>query len=90
MTATVARAPHVLEAPVLDETVVLDPERGEYYRLNPVGTRVWELLASGPRSLDDLVETVVGEYDVNPARARTDVVALLDRLVDRGLVDVRG
>jgi hypothetical protein len=87
--ASVARSPRVLEAAVLDETVLLEPDRGAYYRLNPVGTRVWELLASGLRSVEDLVEQVVVEYEVEPARARADLVALLGQLTDRGLVDVQ-
>jgi hypothetical protein len=88
--ASVARSSRVLEAPVLDETVVLDPDRGAYYRLNPVGTWIWELLASGSRSVEDVVGQVVREYEVEPARARADVVGLLGRLADRGLVDVQG
>jgi hypothetical protein len=85
----VARSAHVLDAGVLEETVVLDPERGAYYRLNRVGTRVWELLGARPRSVDEVVERVVEEYEVEPARARGDVVALLGQLAARGLVDVR-
>jgi Coenzyme PQQ synthesis protein D (PqqD) len=80
----------VLDATVLAETVLLHADRGAYYRLNPVGTRVWELLAAGPLSIDDVVERVVGEYEVEPARARADVMRLVGRLADRGLVDVRG
>jgi Coenzyme PQQ synthesis protein D (PqqD) len=80
----------VLEAAVLDEIVLLEPDRGAYYRLNPVGTRVWELLAAGPLSIDDVVERVVGEYEIEPARARADVLRLVARLADRGLVDVGG
>jgi hypothetical protein len=86
----IALAPSALAAPVLDETVVLDADRGAYYRLNAVGGRVWELLADRPRSVADLVERAVAEYEVDPARAEADVVALVDRLADHGLVAVQG
>jgi hypothetical protein len=86
----IALAPSALAAPVLDETVVLDADRGAYYRLNAVGGRVWELLSDRPRSVAELVERVVAEYEVDPARAEADVVALVERLADHGLVAVQG
>ncbi|MDQ6914186.1 MAG: PqqD family protein [Actinomycetota bacterium] len=78
-----------LSAPMLDETVILDADRGAYYRLNSVASRVWDLLASGPRSVEAVVETVVAEYEVDPARAEADVVALLQRFADHDLVDLQ-
>jgi hypothetical protein len=74
---------------VLDDTVLLDAERGAYYRLNRVGGRVWELLAARPRSVDDLVDQVVAEYEVEPERARADVGDLVERLSAHGLVEIR-
>jgi Coenzyme PQQ synthesis protein D (PqqD) len=85
----IAVAPSALAARVLDETVVLDADRGSYYRLNAVGGRVWDLLADHPRSLAGLVEQVVAEYEVDAERARADIVALLGRLADHGLVAVQ-
>jgi hypothetical protein len=88
--ASIALAPSALAARVLDDTVLLDADRGAYYRLNAVGGRVWELLADGPCSLAALVERVVAEYEVGPERAQADVAALLGRLADHGLVTIQG
>lgn len=85
----VALSPSALAAPVLDETVVLDADRGAYFGLNQVGGRIWELLTDGPRRVSELVDGVVAEYDVERPRAEDDVRELVDRLAEHGLVDVR-
>ncbi|HLQ23970.1 MAG TPA: PqqD family protein, partial [Gemmatimonadales bacterium] len=38
---------HVVWARHADATVLLDAERGQYYTLNEVAGRVWELVAAG-------------------------------------------
>lgn len=75
----------VIFKPVGDEMVLLDFQSGMYYGLDPVGARIWQLLAA-QHSLGDVVETILGEYDV----AREDVERDIDRLVEelerRGLL----
>jgi hypothetical protein len=68
-----------------DETIVLSLANSRYFSITGVGTRVLELLAEDI-SLDDLVETIVDEYEVDPATARHDVRAFLDRLRDAELL----
>jgi len=70
------------------EVAILDLERGTYFGLDEVGARIWELVRE-PISVSEVQATVVEEYDVEPARAERDVLALLQRLVDEGLVEVQ-
>jgi len=58
---------------------------GVYYGLDSVGARIWALLAE-PRSVAELVTTIVDEFDVTPERCERDLLALLDDLAARGLV----
>ena len=55
------------------------------YVLNPVGSRIWELLRS-PTTADRIVEAVAGEFDVSPQDAAADVGEFLDALSTRGLI----
>src|SRR5216684_7797715 len=55
------------------------------YVLNPVGSRIWELLRS-PTTADRIAEIVVSEFAVSPERAAGDVVEFLDSLGARGLI----
>lgn len=71
------------------ETVILDTAAGRYYGFNEVGTFVWESLQD-PRTVADLCETVVAEYEVGYDRCRDDVDDLLTELTDKGLVRITG
>lgn len=82
---TFRRATAAVDAVVDGQTVVLSPRDFSYHALDPVGARVWQLL-SDPCSLDELVGTLCGEFEVTDERCRADVVPFLDRMVDIGAV----
>ncbi|MQA14193.1 MAG: PqqD family peptide modification chaperone [Pseudonocardiaceae bacterium] len=68
-----------------DETIVLSLPSSRYFTITGVGTRLFELLAEDT-SLDELVGTIVDEYEVDPATARRDIEAFLDQLRDVALL----
>ncbi|MBZ5570091.1 MAG: PqqD family protein [Acidobacteriia bacterium] len=70
------------------DTVILHLDSGLYYGLNEVGTTLWRLLQQ-PRRIDDLCDAIVAEYDVDCATCQRDVEAVLQRLTQAGLVEVR-
>jgi hypothetical protein len=71
-----------------NEVVILDHQAGRYFGLKATGARIWKLLES-PRSVEDIRNALVKEYDVEPNRCERDLFALLQLLVSKGLVDVR-
>ncbi len=75
-----------LTAEVDGELVMLDPQTSKYFGLDAVGHRIWDLLEA-PTTLDDVVGRLIGEYDVDADRCSTEVAALVDDLVDAGLVE---
>jgi hypothetical protein len=60
-------------------------DRGEYFGLNSVGSRVWALLEK-PQSLDALCAQLVGEYEVDEAQCREDVTHFLQEMLKLGIV----
>lgn len=54
--------------------------------LNPVASRVWELL-DGNRSIGSIVETICDEYEVTAGTAQADVAELLRSLEDAHLIE---
>lgn len=70
-----------------DEAVLLDLASEQYFGLNAVGVRVWQLLAENP-SMESVFRVVSAEYDVAPAQLERDVLALLKQLSDAGLVSL--
>jgi Coenzyme PQQ synthesis protein D (PqqD) len=67
------------------ESVILHLDSGNYFGLDDVGTRIWRHLEGGS-SLDAVVAAVVGEFDVDPVRARQDVDRLTALLLAKGLL----
>ena len=55
------------------------------YVLNPVGSRIWELLRT-PTTPDRIAGIVAGEFAVSPEHAAGDVTEFLESLTTRGLI----
>jgi Coenzyme PQQ synthesis protein D (PqqD) len=70
------------------EKAILDLKAGMYYGLDGVGARVWDLIQE-PRNVGDIRDILLDEYDVAPERCERDLLALLQRLADEELVEVR-
>ncbi|HEX6099720.1 MAG TPA: PqqD family peptide modification chaperone [Thermoanaerobaculia bacterium] len=73
---------------VAGETVILGLTAGRYYGLDAVGARVWQVIQT-PTPFADLRRTIVSEYDVEPERCEADLLTLLQKMADAGLVEVR-
>lgn len=70
-----------------DETAILGLKNSVYYGLNPVGARVWGLLQN-PRSIGEIRDTIVSEYEVTAERFENDLVELLQQMLREGLVEL--
>jgi len=75
----------VLARQVGEETVMLDLAQGAYYGLDPVGARMWQLLADG-KMLAEVCDAVVEEYDAPRDAVERDLLALADDLMKQGLI----
>jgi hypothetical protein len=69
------------------EAVILNLKSGIYYGLNPVGARVWSLIQE-PKSVGNVLDTLLAEYDVEPDRCESDLMALLQDLAARELIKI--
>ena len=77
--------PHVVWARHAEATVLLDADRGEYYTLNHVAGRTWELLVAG-EPVVEILRILGDEYEAPAATLEADVTGLLDRLIGAALV----
>lgn len=69
-----------------DESVILALGDGIYYGLDEIGTRIWTQLQS-PRSIKEICDTLVENYDVERATCGEAVAALLQDMEARGLLE---
>jgi hypothetical protein len=81
----VAKNPKTAWRIIEGEAVILSMDSKVLRGLNPVGSRIWELI-DGQRSLERIIEAVIQEFDVAPGEAARDVRAFIQELLDRDLV----
>ena len=81
----VARSPKTAWRIIEGEAVILSMDTKILRGLNPVGSRIWDLI-DGQRSLEQIAGVIVHEFDVAPEQAAQDVEAFIRDLLDRGLV----
>ena len=65
--------------------VLLDLEGGEYFALDEVSARVWEL-CDGERAVRAIVETIGAEYEAPQETIYEDVLAFLEEMLDEDLL----
>lgn len=88
MSGRIKRSNDVLAAPLDNSLLMLDVEQGKYFGLNGAGPRIWELLEQ-PVTEQELVETLLAEYEVTREVCAAEVAAFLASLRERHLlVDV--
>jgi Coenzyme PQQ synthesis protein D (PqqD) len=67
------------------ESVLLNLNTERYFGLDPVGTRMWQLVTSAP-TIDGAYYQLIEEFDVEPETLRSHLSDLLGRLVENGLI----
>ena len=83
----VIATPEQVSCPLGEESAILNLKNTVYYGLNPVGARVWNLLQQA-RTVGDLRDTLLDEYDVDATRCETDLLELLEKMRSEGLIQV--
>lgn len=75
----------VMARQVGDETVILNLASGTYFGLDPVGSRVWQLIAED-RTLAQVCDLMMAEYDVARETIEADILGIMDNLSTQGLI----
>ena len=78
---------HVLVRLLERESVLLNLETEQYFGLDETGTRMWQLVTGSP-NIDAAYRELLTEFDVEPELLRSNLMELLSRLVDSGLLQV--
>jgi hypothetical protein len=78
---------NTLSREVHGETVLLQLDSGEYFGLDELGTRIWQLIGE-TGDLDRVQATLLAEYDVEAAVLAEDLERLIGELAARHLIDV--
>ncbi len=85
ITTIISRNGAVIETEIDGEIVALNIDTGNCYGLNPVGSRVWNLIAT-PIRISDICAQLITEYQVQADTCEQQVLDLLEELRAEGLI----
>lgn len=83
----VAASPRQISCELSDETVILHLEDGVYYGLNPIASRVWELVQE-PRTVRVIRDSLLAEYEIEESTCTQDLLDLLRQLQRWKLIEL--
>lgn len=69
------------------EKVMLSIENGKYYNLGEMGGVIWDLIKS-PTSINQLVNSLLAQYEVEQSECEEQVMTFLKMLHEEGLIKV--
>jgi hypothetical protein len=69
------------------ELAIHDSNSDTYYGLDSVGARIWGLVADW-KTVEEVRETLLDEYDVETSQLESDLSHLLEELVSKKLIEV--
>ena len=81
----IQRPSDMLFSHIDDEVVMMSIKTGEYYGLNSVASRIWELLEH-PHTFEELIGKLALEFDIDEGICRKDVHAFLSQLAENQLI----
>ena len=84
----VTLSPDVISQEVSGETVLLDLNSENYFGLDEVGTRIWQLIESSG-NLQEIYDTMLEEYEVEADQLLDDMEQLVVDIEKAGLVTLK-
>lgn len=77
----IQRNDSVIFSDIDDQVVMMDLDSGDYFELNTVGTRIWELLET-PTTVNGLVKTLLSEFDIAEDVCRPETEDFIHKMLD--------
>ena len=78
---------HILSE-ITSGSIIFHIPSGCYFSLNKIGTQIWKLIQEG-QTIADLCDTILKEYAVTPEVCLDDLLAILEQLATKELIEVR-
>lgn len=83
----VSAVSNVLAQDLAGESVLLNLQTEQYFGLDDVGTRMWQVLID-QASIQSAIEILLNEYEVEPEQLEQDVKALVASLLEDNLIEI--
>lgn len=80
-----AQSPDLVGSSIEDHTALLSITNGAYYSLDPVASRIWQLIEQ-PRPVAAVVDDLLKEYAVERSQCEAHTLAFLQQLAEADLL----
>lgn len=70
------------------EKVMMDLDKGKYFMLNETGSVIWDSI-NEPKSILEIIESVIREYDIDKETCESKVLEYLEKLNHEELVFIK-
>ena len=80
-------SPSTLYREVQGEAILLHLDSGEYFGLDGVANRIWQLIVD-KGDLDAVADAMAGEFDADADTIASDITRVVDELVAKRLIEV--
>ena len=81
----IQRNPDLIHADIDNETMLMSLSNGEYYGMNMVGSKIWELLENS-MTVSSLVLELTNVYELTDEQCENDIQPFLISLLDKEII----
>ena len=78
----------IVTSSIDNDIVMISIERGKYYSMESIGSRIWELM-NEELTVKDLCDKLCNKYNVDVEQCQSDVLHLLKDLVNENLIIIQ-
>ncbi|HIG66304.1 MAG TPA: lasso peptide biosynthesis PqqD family chaperone [Porticoccaceae bacterium] len=82
---TIQRQQGMIQAVIDGETIMMNVENGEYYGLDSIASRIWELIET-PQTVGALKKQLLEEFAVDDAQCQNDVIQFLTEMGEKKII----
>ncbi|MDF1572513.1 MAG: PqqD family peptide modification chaperone [Bacteroidales bacterium] len=68
-----------------EEIIMLNVNKGEYYALNDVASRIWEMIDT-PVQVNDLLNKLIEEYEIDTQTCQQDTLRCLEDFRNKSII----
>tara|TARA_B100001964_G_C13906373_1_gene453877 strand:+ start:75 stop:362 length:288 start_codon:yes stop_codon:yes gene_type:complete len=84
---TVSSKKNLVTSSIDNEIVMMSVERGSYYTLNGMGSKIWHLIKK-PTIVKNICAVLSSEYDIEHSLCQKEVLSFLNDMEKNELLDI--
>ena len=85
LSTTITRNENIVFTDLDDTIVMMDVDEGQYYELDPVAARIWEIVEESP-TVSGICSALAAEYAVEPQECQEGTLEFLQSAAEQGIV----